>query len=154
MNASRSSFGQNNSEFMVIYNCARYRSQNWYLYGIFVGFLIPTGRIGERRVPPKGETVVPSTHQGIARFQLENAVLVCLSIFGNRRCRPQTGRRYIAVEIVEVGIAYSGRKMKSEASQDMWRSPLVERLTLVLKARKMTFQSVLKHVRKHSAAKP
>lgn len=108
---------------------------------VFPRRLIPAGGIRQGRVPAQGKAIIPSTHDGVTRLELEYAILVCLGIFRGRRRRSETRCGDIAIEVIEVCVAYASRKVEGEARDDMTSGAFVEGLSLVLETREMSLQT-------------
>lgn len=68
---SRSAFWQYDFDFSFIHDRRGNRRPNGHLNYIFPSRLVHAGRVSQGRIPAQGEGVVPSTHDGVTRLELE-----------------------------------------------------------------------------------
>ena len=80
---------------------------------------IVTGRVGEGRIPSKGESVIPTTHKGVPWAQLKSTVFLAFGGFGNGRRKTETRRRHVAIKVIVIRRMNSGGKVEGQGRNDM-----------------------------------
>jgi len=118
-NVLRSAFGQDNSDFRLVYDSSRDICHHWDGDSIPAVDRIPARRVLQRSVESKSERIVPPPKKRVTGTHLKNAVLVCLACFGHRRCCAQIRGGYITVQVVIISIGHTGWKVESQAIENV-----------------------------------
>lgn len=127
----RSGLGENNLDVRIFDNSTNKETHDRDTDDITIPFRVVASRVGQVRVIPEREAVVPPAHDRITRLELQEALLSSNGTLLRCLCDTQVGGGYVSYEIIIVRVVDTSWEVESELCEDMSCNALVEDLGLV-----------------------